>query len=122
MTEIVKVLKEIRFDNQELLKDMATRLKVSSAFLSAVETGKKKAPSDFVQRISKEYQLSQKKEIALREAVDMSAKEIKLNLKTTTLEQHKAAVSFAKVLNELTDDDISKIMKVFAKSSKRKGK
>ena len=42
VTKLGIALRKIRLDRQELLKDMADRLKVSSAFLSAVETGKKR--------------------------------------------------------------------------------
>ena len=41
LTEFGKALRRIRLDNDELLKDMADKLKVSSAYLSAVENGKK---------------------------------------------------------------------------------
>ena len=38
VTKLGIALRKIRLDRQEFLKDMADRLKVSSAFLSAVET------------------------------------------------------------------------------------
>ena len=42
VTKLGIALRKIRLDRQELLKNMADKLKVSSAFLSAVETGKKR--------------------------------------------------------------------------------
>ena len=51
VTKLGIALRKIRLDRQELLKDMADRLKVSSAFLSAVETGKKRPPANFIDRI-----------------------------------------------------------------------
>ena len=106
MTKLGIALRKIRLDRQELLKDMADRLKVSSAFLSAVETGKKRPPANFIDRICSAYELSEdeKKELHLTDSSSM---------------QRQAAVSFAKVLNDLTDDEISKIMRVFSKQHKK---
>lgn len=44
LTGIGKFLRKLRIDNEEILKDMADALGVSSAFLSAVENGRKKMP------------------------------------------------------------------------------
>ena len=41
ITKIGDFLRKLRLDNQQILKDMAEVLGVSSAFLSAVENGKK---------------------------------------------------------------------------------
>lgn len=57
LTEFGKILRKIRIDNQELLKDMAKKLGVSSAYLSAVETGKRKVPSDWVPKVAALYTL-----------------------------------------------------------------
>lgn len=48
-----KYLKKLRIDNDENMSDIATKLDVSSSFLSAVETGKKKIPSSMVTKICK---------------------------------------------------------------------
>ena len=52
MTELGIALRKIRLDKHELLREMAAKLNVSSAFLSAVETGKKRPPANFVNKIS----------------------------------------------------------------------
>ena len=110
---------QTRLDRQELLKDMADRLKVSSAFLSAVETGKKRPPANFIDRICSAYELSEDEKKELQLAADMSLDEIKIDLTDSSSMQRQAAVSFAKVLNDLTDDEISKIMRVFSKQHKK---
>ena len=104
---------------KELLKDMADRLKVSSAFLSAVETGKKRPPANFIDQICSAYELSEDEKKELQLAADMSLDEIKIDLTDSSSMQRQAAVSFAKVLNDLTDDEISKIMRVFSKQHKK---
>jgi len=119
VTKLGIALRKIRLDRQELLKDMADRLKVSSAFLSAVETGKKRPPANFIDRICSAYELSEDEKKELQLAADMSLDEIKIGLTDSSSMQRQAAVSFAKVLNDLTDDEISKIMQVFSKQHKK---
>ena len=119
VTKLGIALRKIRLDRQELLKDMADRLKVSSAFLSAVETGKKRPPANFIDRICSAYELSEDEKKELQLAADMSLDEIKIDLTDSSSMQRQAAVSFAKALNDLTDDEISKIMRIFSKQHKK---
>ena len=57
LTEYGKILRKLRIDKQELLKDMADCLDVSSAYLSAVETGKRRIPANWTERIIRLYRL-----------------------------------------------------------------
>ena len=120
MTNLGVFLRKIRLDRRELMKDMATNLGVSSAFLSALENGKKKVPTNFVDSFCRVYNLTDSQRDDLTSAAEESLQEVRLNLANTTPAQHQAAVSFAKALNGLTDDEISQIMRVFEKR-KRKG-
>ena len=56
-TELGKYLRHLRLDNYENMKEMATRLGVSSSFLSAVEVGKKTIPAKWFDLIVKTYNL-----------------------------------------------------------------
>ena len=49
LTSIGRFLRKLRIENGEILKDMAEALGVSSAFLSAVENGKKKMPESWIE-------------------------------------------------------------------------
>jgi transcriptional regulator with XRE-family HTH domain len=66
-TPFGKFLKIFRIKRNEFLKDMAQKLGVSAAFLSAVETGKKKIPEDWIEKIVNLYKLggSEKDELIL---------------------------------------------------------
>lgn len=119
MTNFGIALRKIRLERQELLRDMAAKLNVSSAFLSAVETGKKKIPTHFVDRVCDVYNLSPEEKDALFAAADMSATELKIDLTGASSSQRQAAVSFAKAINGLTEEEINRIMRVF---NGRKGK
>jgi transcriptional regulator with XRE-family HTH domain len=57
VTDFGKFCRKLRIDNDELLKDMASKLKVTPSYLSAVEKGKRTIPSDWEQKIAGLYQL-----------------------------------------------------------------
>ena len=109
LTEFGKVLRKLRIDNQELLKDMAARLRVSSAYLSAVETGKRKIPPEWISTIEHEYKLE------LESAYEQSASELKISLANATGMQKEVAISFAKALNGLDEKKLKKILDVMDK-------
>lgn len=115
LTELGKILRKIRIDNQHLLKDMADILKVSPAYLSAVENGKRKAPTDWVEKIIGSYKLKDDDAENLRCAYENSQQEIKLSLQMFSAQQKEAAVSFAKVLEGLSDEELKEIMKIVKK-------
>ena len=112
LTEFGKILRKIRIDNQELLKDMAKKLGVSSAYLSAVETGKRKVPNGWVTKVANLYVLDGESKDELELACERSAQEVKISLAKATGLQREAALSFAKALEGLDDQKLRKIMEV----------
>ena len=71
VTAFGKILRKRRIDSSEILGDMAKRLDVSAAYLSSIENGLREIPDSFVEKISKEYGLS---EAEKQGAVDAMAK------------------------------------------------
>lgn len=68
ITAFGKFLRNLRMDIGELLLQMVEKLDVSPAFLSGVENGKRKIPSDRVNRISAIYHLDEAEKAHLQEA------------------------------------------------------
>ena len=116
LTEFGKALRKIRIEREELLKDMATALGVSPAYLSAVETGKRRIPDDWVEKISVHYHLSQNERTDLSQAAENSAYEVKISLQASEAKRG-AVLTFARALDHLSDEDLKRIMQ-----SMRKGK
>ena len=50
-----RFLRDLRFENGELLKNMADKLNLGSAELSSIEHGKKPVPEGFLDKIQKIY-------------------------------------------------------------------
>lgn len=112
LTEFGKILRKLRIDRQEFLRDMAKKLDVSSAYLSAVETGKRKAPESWVDTIIKQYELTGTMVSELRLAYEQSAQEVKIPLNNISATRRNAVLSFAKALDGLDDEKLAKIMAI----------
>lgn len=115
LTEFGKILRKLRIDNQELLKDMATKLGVSSAYLSAVETGKRKIPPEWILTIEREYKLDKNAVVELESAYEQSASELRISLVNATGMQKEVAISFAKSLDGLDEKKLKKILEIMGK-------
>lgn len=48
LTDLGRLLRKIRIDHGEILKDMANRFGVTASYLSAVENGKRAVPEAWV--------------------------------------------------------------------------
>ena len=68
LTSIGRFLRKLRIDNGEILKDMAEALGVSSAFLSAVENGKKKMPDGWIEKLKSIYSFTEEQSEELQAA------------------------------------------------------
>lgn len=66
-TNFGKFIRRLRIRNHEVLGDTAKLLGVSTSFLSAVENGKKDVPIEWVDIISKHYNLNKEEIEVLNE-------------------------------------------------------
>jgi hypothetical protein len=69
---------------------------LSSAFASAVETGAKSIPSDFVQKVVAALDLTASQRVKLEEAAEASAKEIRIPLSNASRADREVAAMFAR--------------------------
>lgn len=115
LTSVGRFLRKLRIGKGEILKDMATRLNVSSAFLSAVENGKKKLPAAWYPILQKDYELSAVQMDELRQSVLESGDVVELNIKNATDSNRRLAVSFARQFDSLDEDTIKKLFELLEK-------
>ena len=59
LTPIGKFLRKLRIDENEKLADMADRMDFTPAYLSAIETGKRDVPKQFIELVTECYSLSE---------------------------------------------------------------
>ena len=121
LNEFGKTLRKIRIEHQELLKDMAEKLGVSSAYLSAVETGKRRIPHGWVARIVELYSLDPQQRELIQQAADNSVSDITISLNGASSVKRDAVLSFARALDGLSDEELTRIMSTMKKKSKKRG-
>lgn len=107
-------LRKLRLSNKEILKDMAKNLGVSSAFLSAVENGKKKMPTAWEAKLKEIYNLTSAQMTELKDAVMESSDIVELNLKGSSAQNKELAISFARQFDTM-DEQTSKAILEFLK-------
>ena len=118
LTKVGKLLRQMRLNNDEILRDMATKLGVTSAFLSAVENGKKKMPKTMRSKIIKQYALNKDEVRTLDDAIMESNDSVEINIKTLSEAKKGLAVSFARSFGELSDEDVEFFAEYLKKRSK----
>lgn len=121
LTEFGKALRKIRIDRQQLLKDMANKLGVSSAYLSAVENGKRRMPQDWVSKIASIYSLDSDAQADLQNAADNSVFDVTISLENASEQKRSAVLSFARALDGLDDEDLKRIMSSMKAKGEKRG-
>lgn len=111
-TEFGKWLRTLRISIGIRLYDMSKDLNVSSSFISAIETGRKSIPLDFVEKIIKTYDLSNEQIEALKNTVKLTRdnelrckKSIQLKVDTSKSDVQELLYCFARKADELTEEE-----------------
>ncbi|MEK3935908.1 helix-turn-helix transcriptional regulator [Sporosarcina sp. FSL W7-1349] len=115
-----KFCRKLRIDKGELLKDMATRLGVTSSYLSAVENGKRNVPRNWIEKISEMYSLNEQEIGELKRSFDESKKVVQLNFEGFSSEEKNDLLALAREFKGLNEDDREKIKDILLKSKKRR--
>lgn len=112
LTVFGKSLRKIRIDNNEILSDMAEKLHVTAAYLSAVENGKREVPEGWIEELKRSYGLNSKKISELEEAAFSSKKSIKIKLEDETDRDRDLFIAFARCFRDLNDDEAHEIQNI----------
>lgn len=102
----------LEHDDTPKLKDLADALGVSSAYLSAVETGKKPAPASMVDKIAAYFDLDVKKRAHLRQLATQSMKFVQLDLHGKDAKSRELATAFARRFPTLDEADVDAWLQV----------
>jgi transcriptional regulator with XRE-family HTH domain len=120
-TELGKWLKMFRLSEDIKLYDMAGKMNVSSAFLSAIETGKKTVPTNFFDKMNGVYVLSPEQKTELMEAIINTREQlaagkgsIQFTINNPRQGVDNLAFSFSRKANYLTADQRKDLLKILA--------
>ncbi len=97
-----KFIRKLRIDKGEILGQMADAMKVSSAYLSAVENGKRNITPQFIDGVIKHFNLNSHDAGSLREAADKSPVSVKINLQNSTDRERMLVSAFAQRVHSLS--------------------
>lgn len=109
-TSFGEFMRILRIQNHEVMGEIAKMLNVTTPFLSAVENGKKNVPQEWIDKIIDHYNLDASEQDKLIKAIDESKTQYKINTSNLGNSKRKAAMQFARSLENLDDDTINKIM------------
>lgn len=111
-TSVGKFLRKLRIDHGEILRDMADRLGVSSAFLSAVENGKKKMPDAWLPKFERLYSLTAEQLEELSNAIVEESNTIEMKVYNASDASRQLAISFARQFDTLDEETIQKMLEI----------
>lgn len=102
-------MREIREKNNESLRQMAIRLGKSAAFLSAMEVGRKTIPLDYVDIISKTYNLNEIEVSKLEDSINITNSKVSIELEKMSEAQKDISLMFARRIKNADENLLSKL-------------
>jgi Zn-dependent peptidase ImmA (M78 family)/transcriptional regulator with XRE-family HTH domain len=105
-------IRKIRLDRGLKLHDMADRLGLTSAFVSAIETGRKPIPGAYIDSVAQTFSLSEWEVLQLRQAED----ETRTTVKVESLKPADRALiaNLARKVKELPSTELETIRTILA--------
>lgn len=117
INDLGKMLRKKRIEKDERLLDMAGKIGVSVAFLSAIETGRKAPPLNIVDRIATAYRMKSKERVQLELAVFNSRTTFRLQANSPVAQDTVALL--ARRLNRLSPEEHRKIQAILGKENSK---
>ena len=114
-TKYGEMMRILRIKAHEVMGDTAKLLGVKLPFVSAVESGKKNVPEEWLPVLIEHYHLDADQQAELYEAVESSKTQMKINLMSATNTQRRLAVQFQRSFENLDEDTAEAIMKLLNK-------
>lgn len=115
LSSLGKLLRKMRIDNGELLKDMADKLKISSSYLSSIEMNQRNIPADFIDRVIQVYRLTTNQAQELKEAARLSVREVKLDLSDKNTQYRDVALLLARNFDHLKEEELEAFRNILKK-------
>lgn len=115
LTELGKQLRILRLDYNEILKDMATKLNVTSAYLSAIENGKRMPTQKIMDSLTVAYALNAEQKERLMDAFYKTIDSISIDLSSQRENQRNLGLVFARKFDGLSDEQVEKLIKILNK-------
>ena len=112
VTSFGKALWKLRIDRGMVLKNMADMLGVSSAYLSAIELGKRAIPDSLVNSVAAVFGLSGQEANDLRKQAEISQPSLKVDMSDAEDQNKELMLVFARKFKDLSPEQLDKLNKM----------
>ena len=104
-TAFGKFCRMLRIEHDEVLRDMASKLGVSSSYLSAVENGKRAMPQGWSDALIQMYSLTAEESLELENSINQSQQKVAFNnLNVFSDSDRDILLAFARRCDNADDD------------------
>ncbi len=114
-TKYGEYMRILRVKAHEVMGDTAKLLGVKVPFVSAVESGKRNVPEEWIPVLIEHYDLDVAGQAELRDAIESSRTQMKINLISASNTQRRLAVQFQRSFENLDEDTAEAIIKLLNK-------
>ncbi len=114
LSDFALFCRKIRLENNQILKEMADSLGVSSSYLSAVENAKRKIPDDWFEKITTLYSLNKEKQNELFSIIKQQDLQFNDVFSSDDYKTKQMLISFARKCqeNSITPEKFNEIIKI----------
>lgn len=119
ITQLGKELRKLRLDVGQTLFEMATAIGVSSSMLSSIETGKKPASSDVMNKLASMYPAVANNRAFFDRLADETKSEVRIRLTHDNVAANSVAHAFARNFEALSAQQLEQLLGVL--DGKKKG-
>ena len=103
LTALGKDLRKLRIDRGVNMMEMAAAMGLSTAMLSAIETGRKRVPGDFVDRLERAYPELTARRTQLEALVNLANREVRVSLDEASEDDALLVTELARRFSDLSD-------------------
>ena len=102
-------IREIREKENDSLRQMAIKLGISAAFLSAMEVGRKPIPVEYVEKIKSIYNLTEEQEVELENSIYETNERVPIELAAMNEAQKDISLMFARKIKTADEELLRKL-------------
>ena len=119
LTEFGKVMRIVRINTGDSMRDMAAKIGMSATYLSAIETGKRNVPADMEELLFSHYDFSEKDKKKIKDAIESSASHVKIDL--TDMADKKKKLIYSITKSDIDEETLDRLCEII-KNKEKEGK
>lgn len=108
-TQFGKELKKLRIDLGMTLMDMARSIEMSAAFLSAIETGRKRIPDNFLDLLASRFAAVKAERQKYEVLINQTRNEVRMQLNNASYDDALLATALARRFSSLSAEEKERI-------------